>query len=79
MKRGDYIRLRVLSSEYEWTEGFVELVSENGRSVLVMLAGLVCLPQGGYISGVIPLLIDHDKGTCTGAVDGNEYEVEIKA
>jgi hypothetical protein len=74
---GQHVRVRVLGSDNEWTYGIVVIASANGVSAAIRFEGFMRTPQG-VTCGVLPLVIDDAAGTATGALDGNEYEVEAR-
>jgi hypothetical protein len=75
LKRGDRVRVRRDSGD-EWCEGAVVLVSENGKSVGLLLAGMV-RAGSGYAGGTLPLLIDFEAETVSGVLTSDEYEIEL--
>jgi hypothetical protein len=74
---GQHVRVRVLGSGNEWTYGIVAIASGNGVAAAIRFEGFMRTPQG-VTCGVLPLTIDEKAGTATGALDGNEYEVEAR-
>lgn len=74
LKTDDVVRVRREGSEDEWVPGVVMLASENGRSAMVVLNGMV--PAAGGYAASLPIMVDYEKGTVK-SLFGDYYEVDI--
>lgn len=74
---GEAVRVRRRGLSDAWCFGSVAMVSGNGKSVALYLDGMVRTADGGFIGGVLPLIVDCEAETVAG-LDGTEYEVEIQ-
>jgi hypothetical protein len=72
--KGEAVRVRKRGCE-EWTRAVVALVSPNGQSVALRVEGLIPA-RGGFVGGVLPLLIDFDFDRIEG-LDDTEYEIQL--
>jgi hypothetical protein len=75
--KGEEVRVRALGSGDDWCGGRVVLVSENGVSVFLSIDGIVRAGGGYAVAGVLPLLIDQERGVAEG-LEGTEYEIEVR-
>jgi hypothetical protein len=73
VKKGDRVRVRRDPGD-EWCDAYVVLVSENGKSVGLLLSGLVRAGDG-FIGGALPLMVDPKTQTVEG-LTGDAYEIE---
>ena len=74
--KGERFRIRPKGSKVEWTVATVLIMSDNGRSCGVSLDGMLRAPEGGFIGGNLPLVIDKEAGTIKGLF-GESYEIEV--
>jgi hypothetical protein len=72
---GTRVRVRAAGTNDDWTGGVVVLASANGRSVGLLLDGMV-RAKFGFIGRALPLTVDPAAGTVTG-LDDQEYEMEV--
>jgi hypothetical protein len=72
--KGDHVRVRRDPGD-DWCEGYVVVISENGKSVGLLLSGMV-RAGNGLIGGCLPLVVDEKTQTTTG-LTGDEYELEV--
>lgn len=74
LKQGNHIRIRRDATD-EWVVGVVTLVSENGRSIVVQLGGMIRAGDG-FNGGIAALTIDPEAQLVEGLF-GDRYEVEV--
>jgi hypothetical protein len=76
LRKGLVVRLRLAGSHDEWCAGFIELASDNGKSISVTLVGGMVRGARGMYGGIIPLSVDYEAETVE-ALWGDEYEMEV--
>jgi hypothetical protein len=77
LQRGDRVRVRKAETSDDWVPGRVILASENGQAVGLLLDGMV-RAAGGFVGGALPLMIDYERETVRGVLDGTGYEIEVR-
>lgn len=71
--RGQTLRIRLAGTDDDWCPATVEVASENGISVGLVLDEAVRTASGGLIAGALPLHIEDGK---IRSLFGDEYEIE---